>query len=181
MVSYLFICISCFAQQENTKDLPPFLHDTACKKTDKLNSLKQRLSSYNIDTNNLIYITVFNTYFATKYISEDHISINISEDSSLKIISEILIIRKKDKKIIGSHYLCNDGKGFIHFVIPIYRNLSTLPCRQEERLIWIPESYYSKIKYLLKKKKDSSPFVIFYNLGSLFAVFENGKTEIIDR
>lgn len=148
------------------------------KVQNKINNIKQDLFSKNIDTSNIIFIPVFNSNLCIKNLNDEYTYFNNTLNSK-QFLSEILFIRKLDKKVIGSNYFSKDGSGYTYFYESNYHYIGIMPCRKEDRLTWLTKNYYRSIKKLLKKQEHIGIFVTISNIGGLIYIKDNGEVEII--
>jgi len=184
----------------------------------ELNYLKTRLNEIKVDTNDFEYIPIYtidinivkdindlllkiriknSTYYNRNYkeytyVNREYAYKQICEtgevDSSFIILSQVLIIKKKNFKIIGSMYFGNDNCFFInngrykngYLKHNRYYKLSTAECYSTEAIDWISEKNNRMISKMLKEHNHQQFLIKINDIQGLFYFLQNGKIQFFE-
>jgi len=109
-------------------------------------------------------------------------------DSNFIILSQVLIIKKKNFKIIGSMYFGNDNCFFMnngsykngYLKHNRYYKLSTAECYSTEAIDWISEKNNRMISKMLKEHNHQQFLIKINDIQGLFYFLQNGKIQFFE-
>ena len=136
--------------------------------------INQFLIENYIDTNEVLFVPVYITHLQLINFIQSHNS-DIVKDTMVNIISEMLIVSKDNFLPIGSSISCKNGGEYKYFVNANYRHLSTILCRNDDRLIEKSALNYNGIKSVLKRTKGQLIFIKIKKIEGLYYIKKNSS------
>lgn len=101
---------------------------------------------------------------------------SLLEDKKITL-SEVLLISKKNRRIVGSNFLCANGSGTLFFISHKY-GINIMTCRSYNRLSYLSDKLYRKLNRI--RKREGVKYVLnISELDKIYVVTNSKKVKEI--